>query len=231
MTSIYAVNIKDLSDEDFYNIDLRCISSERRVRIQRMRFVNDRKLSFLSELLLYYGFDQKLKGNKTIKYDENGKPFFADYPEFGFNISHSGEWAAAAFSNYEVGIDIEKIDSAKMDIAERFFHINEYNKLISIENEEEKNRYFYTLWTLKECYLKNTGIGLKGMDQSLRFEINEETECFKDDVKVDKQFFSMLFDDGYCMSVCCDKKEVFKGERSIQMLSVSDLIDKYYDHV
>ena len=45
---------------------------------------------------------------------ENGKPYIKNYPDYHFNISHSNGAVAIAFSDYPVGVDIEKIRKADM---------------------------------------------------------------------------------------------------------------------
>jgi 4'-phosphopantetheinyl transferase len=76
-----------------------------------------------------------------------------------FNISHSGDWVLIAVANYEVGIDIELVNSSFV-----------YNELAvsSLKNDEikflrqsgEQEKIFYLFWTRKEALLKGTGKGL-----------------------------------------------------------------------
>lgn len=66
----------------------------------------------------------------------DGKPFFIDHPGIRFNISHSGEWVACAFSAREVGLDIQQNQErsgrapTSLDIARRFFTPEEYEALL-----------------------------------------------------------------------------------------------------
>lgn len=52
-----------------------------------------------------------------------GKPYIRGIsrPVF-FNLSHSGKYLVCALSDREVGIDIERITSARMEVARRYFH-------------------------------------------------------------------------------------------------------------
>ena len=75
----------------------------------------------------------------------------------GFNLSHSGRYAACIVGAGVCGIDIEQIKEKRefTCIAERFFCENEKTYLKS----EETSEAFYKIWTLKESYMKYTGTG------------------------------------------------------------------------
>jgi 4'-phosphopantetheinyl transferase len=88
-----------------------------------------------------------------------GKPVLKGNNDFHFNLSHSGKWVVMATSAHEVGVDVEQVKNAKYDVARRFFSPAEYQELESLEGEK-KNDYFYSLWTVKESYLKFLGKGL-----------------------------------------------------------------------
>jgi 4'-phosphopantetheinyl transferase len=110
-------------------------------------------------------------------YGRNGKPALArDQAESGlhFNLSHSGDIAAYAFSmDQEIGIDVERIrEIANADnMAARFFSVREnevYNSLDPID----KPVGFLSCWTRKEAFIKALGDGLtyslNSFDVSLR---------------------------------------------------------------
>lgn len=96
-----------------------------------------------------------------IAYAGHGKPRLPD-SRLQFNLSHSGDLAAYAFSNdVEVGIDIEQIRpvSDRRSIARRFFSARECRAL---EEEEPAggDAAFFRCWTRKEAYIKAIGAGL-----------------------------------------------------------------------
>ncbi len=93
----------------------------------------------------------------NIAKSEKGKPYFKAYPDFHFNISHSGSAFAIAFSKYPVGADIEKIRPVNPKIPEKFFTEKE-QKFIKKETD------FFYVWTRKEAYIKRSG---KGFSHSL----------------------------------------------------------------
>lgn len=88
-----------------------------------------------------------------------GKPCFADYPRFHFNISHTEDLVAVAFSDSPIGIDVEHVRHAKERVAKRFFHEEEYQTLMQ-QPLEKQDEYFTALWVLKEAYVKCTGEGI-----------------------------------------------------------------------
>lgn len=98
----------------------------------------------------------------TLKIDsgKNNKPYFKDYPNVRFSISHSGDLVVLAMSDTEVGIDIEKIKPRDYEsIVARHFTEGEAKEVDSIES-------FLKVWTKKEAYLKLTSEGLGGLDVS-----------------------------------------------------------------
>lgn len=50
----------------------------------------------------------KLEGELTELKNHNDKPYFKDYPDVRFSISHSGALVVVAMAQTEVGIDIEE---------------------------------------------------------------------------------------------------------------------------
>ena len=101
---------------------------------------------------------------KTVHTNDDGKP---EAEGICFNLSHSGNVVICAASKDNVGCDIEKIGSAPKRVAERFFCEDEIDWIESFANED-KNREFFRIWTMKESYLKMTGEGLRTALNSFR---------------------------------------------------------------
>ena len=94
-----------------------------------------------------------------------GKPHIPE-EQFGskvhINLSHSANLIACAISAAgRIGIDLEKVRPLQdLDgIATRFFSAPEY-RLITLAEASEKLGLFYTIWTLKESFIKAVGKGL-----------------------------------------------------------------------
>ena len=99
---------------------------------------------------------------------ERGKPVLgAPYERSGpwFNIAHSGDWVAVAFSRFgRVGVDVE-VPHALPDLpalAASAFLASECRQVLD-GDDEERHRRFFRLWTRKEAMLKATGVGIDGL--------------------------------------------------------------------
>lgn len=77
-----------------------------------------------------------------------------------FNISHSGQWVVVALSREELGIDIEKIDSAFdfSDLLQGHFSLAEQQFVVTAKVPVAA---FYFLWTRKEAVTKAEGFGIR----------------------------------------------------------------------
>ena len=100
----------------------------------------------------------------AVSIAEGGKPYLVSEPGIHFSLSHSGDWAVCAISDHPVGVDIEWCDPNRRDIASRFFHKDEIRYLNSLPPYARTDA-FYSLWTLKESFVKSTG---RGLDLPLR---------------------------------------------------------------
>lgn len=99
----------------------------------------------------------------TFDYNDKGKPFLRA-ASLEFNLSHSGTRAVLAISDRApVGIDIEKMRSAKhvgwTQVAARFFSPQEIEALTAMP-EKDHEAGFFACWARKEAYLKLHGLGL-----------------------------------------------------------------------
>ena len=92
--------------------------------------------------------------DKDLKYDKAGKPIFSQNKKL--SISHSGNYAAVITSNYNVGIDIEKISDKAIKIKHKFLQI-ELNYPI-----EFNNQISLIYWNIKESIYK--AMGIMGVD-------------------------------------------------------------------
>jgi len=94
-----------------------------------------------------------------ISYGKNGKPYLKNHPKIHFNVSHSGGYVVCAVADVELGIDVERVRDYNLRIAERYFSNSELADLLALEGDSRRD-YFFTLWTIKESYLKALGHGL-----------------------------------------------------------------------
>ena len=111
----------------------------------------------------------------TLDRDARGRPFFASEElrrDIDFNLSHTEKTVAVAIAIREAGEDTPRIGIdveiphpriRKKQLAARFFAENEIRLLDESDDEEAT---FLSLWTRKEAYLKYLGTGLAGEMQT-----------------------------------------------------------------
>jgi len=104
----------------------------------------------------------------VFAYGEHGKPTLREPVGLCFNASHSGDYAAFAFTRLgETGVDIERVREdlpRREGIALRFFAPGEQAQL-ELVPEAARARAFYEIWTRKEAFVKARGDGLfSGLD-------------------------------------------------------------------
>ena len=89
-----------------------------------------------------------------------GKPRYSAFPDLHFSISHSGELWLCAVGDRPLGLDVQRILTARRaeSIARRFFHPEERAFLAAAGDPDA----FFTVWTAKESYVKYTGQGIDG---------------------------------------------------------------------
>ena len=87
-----------------------------------------------------------------------GKPFFADFPEKQFNLSHSGTFALCGLDAQPVGVDIQIVKKFRPGLARR---VCSQAELDWLDRQEDYTLGFCTLWALKECKVKQSGTGIR----------------------------------------------------------------------
>jgi len=200
---IYLSKINPSLSQDKFNDLLQIISKENREKCHRFKFKEDALRTLYGELIvrhvLRHQFSLKNEEIEILKSDE-GKPYVKDFP-IHFNISHAGDFVVCAFSDQEVGIDIEEIKAVDLEIAKRFFCQCEYEDLFA---QKITNRldYFFSLWTLKESYMKWLGSGMSIPLDSFCFKITDTDISCLDDNRETMPFFKQFPIEGYKLSVC-----------------------------
>lgn len=112
----------------------------------------------LSRALKDFGIDYVM-GTTPVIFGEHGKPSLAKRPDVHYNISHADGIAAAAVSEFECGVDCERVRAYDPRVMERVCTKTE-RALICAAPENERDLLFFRLWTLKEAYVKALGRGL-----------------------------------------------------------------------
>lgn len=97
---------------------------------------------------------------------EHGKPAIAAprvEPPLWFNLSGTRGLAACAVcrATQTVGVDVERLEHTAdmLEVAAQFFSTREADALRALAPEQQGERFF-SIWTLKEAYVKARGLGI-----------------------------------------------------------------------
>ncbi len=213
---LYRIHITHMDDPLQSQRLLELVSPERREKVIRYRMPDDRKRGLGAGIIIRRILQENGLTESDLRYSENEKPV-ADH--VFFNVSHAGDYVVGVSSDCEVGCDIEKIRKSPMEIARRYFQMAE-SAYIQAANDRDKA--FFTLWTLKESYMKMTG---KGMGLPLdSFEIVRTTDGFVLGKSPEKPcFFQTMEFDGHMFSVSNEKNFVM-AESDFEDLPVEEMI-------
>jgi len=146
-----------------------------------------------------------------------------------FNLSHNDELIICAVClNKDIGCDIENL-SRKINvnaIAKRFFSASEYQLI------KTKPSSFFEYWTLKEAFVKATGLGISQGLETFSFEIKEQKEMKQNDNIVlrfnqnckekspQNWYHSLLFpDDRHCIALSVNNKKQTDKKPTIRLFS------------
>ena len=139
---------------------LAALPTWRLAEVTRYRREVDRRVRVVAHRLLRQLLDEEFGLNLDslrVARTEQGKPFFPDYPDVHFNISHCDVAVACAVATSPVGIDVEMVTELDMDVARRVLNDDELHKVLAVPRPDVA---FTRLWTIKESYLKMLGTGL-----------------------------------------------------------------------
>ena len=207
--NIYYFNITVLRNRNVFGEVVKTLDDARAEKISRLRVTADKLRSAGAGILINF-IKEKYNIAGDVKVDKFGKPYFED-TDIHFNISHSGCYLFAAVSDEDIGIDIQKIKSDKHRIAEKNFLPSECAYINEIEDEKINQQRFCEIWTIKEAYLKNIGIGLRKPLNSFEIDFSEDAPQIVG--KKEYKFVQLKFDEKYIVTVCADQSdEIFDVE-------------------
>ncbi len=160
-------------------------------------------ISMLSYAFVQYLVKQKyeIQNPIAVEYTTLGKPFFPEFPDICFNISHSEQYACVALAKEEVGVDIERTRTCKPEIVARFFHESETKDILAIPPGESRNIYFTQLWALKESYVKFLGTGIANVFNT--FHVRIKDGIIRTSQNMPNAYFKIYEQlNGYQISIC-----------------------------
>ncbi|WP_295162451.1 4'-phosphopantetheinyl transferase superfamily protein [uncultured Brachyspira sp.] len=142
------------------------------------------------------------KKNLIIAREENKKPYFKNEYNIRFNGTHTSLLFVAVMTDeYEAGIDAEKIRKRDFfSIAKEYFYKSEIEYLKASRKLEID---FFTIWTLKEAYIKMLGKTVFDIKNSPEIDLTERVIKNADNLF----FASFIIDGSYIVSVCFNAKD------------------------
>ena len=229
------INILERPDADFFaplRNDCMCLLGKiERLSVERTRKeknIIEKVLGWVMcrmEASLRYGVHP---AEIRVDFHEKGKPFFPDFPDFKFNITHGGNIIAVAFCDeHEVGIDTESIDrKVNPMIAERYFTPAE-TEFLQKTPLQQRSHAFLHLWTIKEAYLKMKGDGLLKPLNSFEIQhVENEIKIYENNQLQDCTIFQDKTDQKHIITVCVEKgeKKIFTNHQN--MKSIINFVEK-----
>ena len=197
---VYYFDIEPLRNKAIFNSQIENITEGRLERIEKSQSTAD-KLRLMGSGLMINFIKTKYFVDSDVATDKHGKPYFVN-SDLKFNLSHSGRYVVAAVSDYEIGIDIQKKKADKHRIAEKNFLQGECAYINAGANDEERHQRFCEVWTLKEAYLKNIGMGLRKPLNSFEIVFRPEGPVIRNQTEFKCTQFKM--NDKYIVSICKD---------------------------
>ncbi|WP_295157032.1 4'-phosphopantetheinyl transferase superfamily protein [uncultured Brachyspira sp.] len=152
----------------------------------------------LENLIISMADKYYYKNDLIIEREENKKPYLKNENSLHFNGTHTSKLFAAVMSDeYNVGIDAEKIRKRDFfSIAEEYFYKSEIEYL---KNTHKLEIDFFTIWTIKEAYIKMLGKTIFDIKNSIEVDLTERV--IKDAYSL--FFSSFMLDYSYIISICC----------------------------
>ena len=142
------------------------LSEVERTRAAAMRSTPARTSFILTRALLRLSLGNALgcdPGTFVFEYGIHGKPALKECP-LSFNVSHTPGMSLIAFGEVPfLGVDVERLKTRKdlRRLARAVLNDEEFRAWDQLD-EAHQPRAFLRSWTLKEAFLKATGLGLQG---------------------------------------------------------------------
>ena len=131
---------------------LRLLPPERRKRLERVALADKRREALCAYAVLLQALRERYHWREfpRIELSSLGKPFFPDFPDVQFNLSHTAGAVLVGLSDQPVGVDIEKI---------RPVSARAMRQIADVTSE----RAFFQRWVRREARAKRTGSGIGTM--------------------------------------------------------------------
>lgn len=246
MLYVYGLDVRDFSDrkteehslEEFGREDkytktyVSLLSWQRREQLHRLKQSKDQMRCIGAGILEWYGLKclyQSLVPPKTAV-GENGKPYFLEFPELQYNLSHAGDYVVAAFSDESVGIDIAERRGSKDSLIRRCLTEAEMGWL---KGQVDRDEAFCRLWAGKESFVKWTGEGLRKDLRQVEITLDgafcardlKPAESVPGGIDSMEQAYLKEWREpcGYSVCVCCGDAKQLETVRGIHWVTAREL--------
>ena len=232
---IYLCDKSKMNTDHLYRENMSRFDDATKQRIERFRQEEDRHRALIRELMLqeilretFPGKEARIEENEYGKpmvaglYDEDGRPCGkAEYAGFDFSISHSGDIIiiafgertegkeqTASFMEGPLGIDVERCGRVRDYKAILRFFTKEEQELITGSRDPEKE--FYRVWTYREAFSKEEGIGLSLFEKEpVAIDYKEKRVIYHGR----KLSFHEYDYPGYQITLCCSASSLYRSLR------------------
>lgn len=142
---------------------LESLPESERKRILRYKFEADRIRCAAGAVMIRAEASRAFPEEKPeIAAAEHGKPYLKGHEDYAFNLSHSGDLIVLATDDIPVGVDVEEIKAKDWRIFHRYLTLEEMTMIESSSDQEEA---FFKVWTIREAFAKEEGLGLAILDR------------------------------------------------------------------
>lgn len=220
-TRIYIADTEGLQNSEIFERILSYMPEYRKEKIKKIKFEDEKRRSLaVGELLRRACIDFGIQGaDMKVRENEYGKRVFFEDNGVHFNLSHSKNRAVCIIADRECGADVEKMKEVNLKVSARSFTKEEHASIVNADSEAKMQSEFFRLWTLKESYMKATGLGFKLFPNMFSIDTKKNPAVLqKSTFDSDYSFFELLREDGYKYSFC-EKGNEFDSD--VEVIDVS----------
>lgn len=131
------------------------LPAERRERLLRVKQKERWREPLCAYMILCHALWEQYAWRELppMAYSSLGKPYFPDFPEVSFNLSHTRGAVLVGLSDEPIGVDIERIRPVGQKAMQRLANVT-------------SERAFFQSWVRREARTKRTGDGIGTMLES-----------------------------------------------------------------
>lgn len=217
MVKVYLMDILQLSVPEIFAQEYRKMLPERKQAIDALGKKEDKWRSLAAGILRKRGLlELGIREEEEIFVRGlHGKEYLQGKPRVQFNLSHAGGYAAAAFGEQELGIDIERKDRKLYQVIRRCFTWQEQQYLQQYKGERKQEEAI-RLWTRKESFVKATGAGLSYNLQNVEISKGANPVILEKGKFPVYVFYEYEISD-YWLTVCSTEQEAEKNPRFMEL--------------